>query len=122
MKTQTKQEDARRHQRHKVAVCAWLDFHRENTTRGTVSEDLAVEGARFCSMRPVAVGEGVLVRMQLEPSAGPIECKGRICWTRSQPNELHTFGVRFVDLSEEEQGYLASYLGGNRPNPVYATV
>lgn len=122
MSTQTQNQEARRHQRHKVAVCAWLDFHQERTTRGTVSEDLAVEGARFSSMRPVSVGEGVLVRMQLDRSGGPIECKGRVCWAQSQPNQLHTFGVRFVDLSEEEQVYLASYLDGKWPATAYAAV
>jgi len=122
MNTQARQEDARRHKRHKVGVYAWLEFCHETTTRGTLSEDLALEGARFSSMRPVVVGERVLVRMQLERSRGPIECKGRICWTKNQPNRLHTFGVRFVDLCEDEQGHLASFLDGTRPNPAYAAV
>lgn len=122
MKTHRQSKDSRRHKRHRVAVCAWLDFRHENSARGTVSEDLAVEGARFSSLRPVVVGEPVLVRMQLDRSRGPIECKGRICWTKSQPNHLHTFGVRFVDLCEEEQGHLASFLDRTRPNPAYAAV
>ncbi len=122
MSTERAQQEARRHPRHKVAVCAWLDFHHEKTARGTVSEDLAVEGARFSSMRPVVVGERVLIRMQLDRSGGPIECKGRICWARTQANRLHTFGVRFVDLSDDERGCLGSYLDGTWPTPAYAAV
>lgn len=122
MNTQTQHQEARRHNRHKVAVCAWLDFYHENTTRGTVSEDLSLEGARFSSMRPVNVGERVLVRMQLDRAGTPIECKGRVCWTASQPNRLHTFGVRFVDLSEDERGNLSTYFDGNRYPTVCAAV
>lgn len=122
MNTQVQHHEARRHSRYTVAVCAWLDFRCENTTRGTVSEDLSLEGARFSSMRPVAVGERVLVRMQLSRAGGPIECKGRVCWSNSLPNKLHTFGVRFVDLSEDERNGLSTYFDGNQPSTAYAAV
>jgi hypothetical protein len=122
MNTQAQHQEARRHSRHSVAVCAWLDFRCENTTRGTVSEDLSLEGARFSSMRPVAVGEPVLVRMQLDRSGGPIECKGRVCWSNSLPNKLHTFGVRFVDLSEDERNGLSTYFDKHLPTTAYAAV
>lgn len=122
MNARTQHQEARRHCRHRVAVCAWLDFHHEKTTRGTVSEDLSLEGARFSSMRPVNVGDGVLIRMQLDRTVGAIECKGRVCWTASQPNRLHTFGVRFVDLSEDERGSLSNYFDGNHHPTVCAAV
>ncbi len=70
--------------------------------------DLGVEGARFAMLRPVQVGDQVLVDLLL-PS-GTIECKGRVCWSEASEPEKNCFGVRFLDLRETEREYLARHL------------
>jgi hypothetical protein len=70
--------------------------------------DLGVEGARFAMIRPVQVGDQVLVNLLL-PS-GTIECKGRVCWSRDAEEEQNSFGVRFLDLREAEREYLSRHL------------
>lgn len=102
----------RRNRRQPVAVCAWLEFDSDRTTRGMVSVDLGPEGAQFCALNAVNLGERVLVRLQLESTGRPMECKGRVCWTQSKPNSLQHFGIRFLDLHEDEQARLCDFLGG----------
>jgi hypothetical protein len=113
-------KEKRRHRRRNVAVCAWLAFNGDGASRGMVSVDLAPEGARFCALNPVSAGQPVLVRLQLGPSRRAIECKGRVCWTRSMPDSLRHFGVRFLDLHEEEEIWIREFLGGSATHPTAA--
>ena len=112
----------RRHERFAVPVAAWLEFFGDTDTRGTVSRDVGAEGARFSGVRPALVGEPVIVRMQLGRGTQPVECKGRIVWSKMMPNRLHDFGVRFLDLSEEERAELLGFLAGHFQSPAYAAV
>jgi hypothetical protein len=83
---------------------------------------MSQEGARFSALEAVAVGTSLLVDLQLQPNGCVIECKGRVCWTQLKENGLHHFGVRFIDLSEEETDQLARFLEETRPEPALAAV
>lgn len=112
----------RRHERYTVSVAAWIEFYGDTETRGSVSRDISIEGARFSSVRPTLVGEPVLVRIQLGRTMPMIECKGRIVWTRQMQNRLHDFAVRFVDLSDHERSELHKFIMGRMQKPEYAAV
>ena len=112
----------RRHERYTVPVAAWIEFYGDTNSRGAISRDVSAEGARFSSVRPTLVGEPVIVRMQLGRAQTPMECKGRIVWSKYMPNRLHEYGVRFVDLSEEERSGLLGFLTGHVQSPAYAAV
>ena len=112
----------RRHERYAVPVAAWIEFYGDANSRGTISRDVSSEGARFSSVRPTLVGEPVIVRMQLGRAKPVMECKGRVVWSKYMPNRLHEYGVRFVDLTEEEQSGLLGFLTGHIQSPAYAAV
>lgn|GEM_PF-1129184 len=94
-------DDRRRHLRRDVTLCAWLRFRGEKSPRCTRSCDLTREGARFVTLRPVAVGEPVLITLALSGTQS-LECKGVVRWCRMLPNRMYEFGVRFLDLHDEE--------------------
>ncbi len=103
--------DRRRHPRRDVAVCAWLRFRDENSPRCTRSCDLSREGGRFVTIRPVPVGEPLLITLALS-GVKSLECKATVEWCRCLPNRMHEFGVRFVDLHDEEYAQLDEVLAG----------
>jgi hypothetical protein len=100
--------DTRRFPRHDETVCAWLTFHYDSVQCGTLTEDVSADGARFSTLRTVNPGEHLLLHLQVDPIG--IECKGKVCWNRNMPNGLSRFGVRFIDLSEDEREQLRRYL------------
>ncbi len=122
VRTMQQVTNARRHERYQVPIAAWIEFHGDAETRGTVSRDVSAEGARFSSVRPMLAGEPVIVRMQLGRGAQIVECKGRVVWTKQMPNRLHDFGVRFVDLDEDEQGDLLGHLHARINTAAYAAM
>lgn len=99
----------RRHPRHPIAVCAWLRFRDEDTARCTRSCDLAREGARFVALRPVRAAEPVILSLSLSGTRS-MECKAVVCWSRRIPNGMFEFGVRFLDLRDEEYEQLDAAL------------
>lgn len=100
--------DKRRHNRHEKPVCTWLSFQNGQGTYGTVTMDIGMGGARFSMMKDVEENESVLLNVQVAPSG--IECKGKICWVESKPGGVSNFGVRFLDISEEDRESLSLYL------------
>jgi len=102
--------DRRRHTRVPAKACAWLRFQNENALWGTMCVDLAREGARFSALRPVTRGSMVLLQLQLRSNAPAMECKSRVCWSRLMPDGLYSFGVRFLDLTEDELERLGGFL------------
>ena len=67
------------------------------------SLDLSTEGARFATIRSVTKGDLVMVRLEVRAGAPAVECKGRICWVEPMEDRVREFGVRFVDLTEDER-------------------
>ena len=100
--------DRRRFVRHDESVCAWLSFHYDSLQCGTLTEDLSSEGACFSTLRKVNSGEQILLHLQVDPAG--IECKGKVCWIQPMPNGLNRFGVRFVDIRDDERDQLSHYL------------
>jgi len=106
-----------------MGASAWLRFAGERDARGTVSLDLSKQGAQFSGIRPAEDGTPVLVHLQLASGSPVIECKGRVCWSRLMPNGLHNFGVRFLDLLDDEAALIERFLsGGPRLLPRLAAV
>ena len=72
----------------------------------TYTVDLSQEGARFAGERPVDLRSLVLLRFQLENPPATIECKGRVCWSRAAGDGSNQFGIRFLDLTDDERELL----------------
>jgi len=113
-------EYKRRHQRKNVNVLAWSLLSLDAGPHVTETIDLASEGARLTSAHPVESYSIVLLRLRLEDSTTTIECKGRICWCESVDSGVYHYGVRFLDLSDDErellEKYLAKHNGSTAPN------
>jgi len=99
----------RRHPRGASAARGWLQFRGDVSARETVSADLAREGAQFSTAGPREAGEQALVHLQLA-FGGTIECKGKVCWSRCAPDGTCNFGVRFVDLADDEGEAIQCFL------------
>lgn len=101
-------DDNRRHSRYSKPICTWLSFYNGHGTYGTVTMDIGTGGARFCMMKNIDENDNVLLNVQVTPSC--IECKGKVCWVENSDGGFNTFGVRFLDLSEEDRDSLNRYL------------
>lgn len=93
-------------------------FPGEDGRRVAYTVDLAPEGARFTCDRLVDLRSLVLLRLQLENPSTTIECKGRVCWSRRTSNGESQFGMRFLDLTDDERELLDRYLNGARSQTV----
>ena len=100
-------EERRRFERNEVSVCVWLQFHHDCSVQATTTVDLSPEGARFHAPKRVRPGQHVMLYLQLDPVAYTVECKGKVCWANPNPSGLTAFGVRFLDLEEEEHKRIA---------------
>jgi hypothetical protein len=105
-----------------VETGAWLYQPREGRPSLMRSADLSRSGARFTWLRPVAPGTPVLVRLQLGENGPSLECKGRVCWCAPLKNGLHNFGVRFLDMNEDEYDTLEDFISVTKARPVLAAV
>ncbi len=103
-------EERRRFERNEVAVCVWLQFHHDRSVQGTTTVDLSPEGARFHASKAVRPGQHVMLYLQLDPVAYTVECKGKVCWANNSPSGLTAFGVRFLDLEDEEHDHIVRAL------------
>lgn len=108
----THTEDRRRHPRLDVETCAWLLFPHEDAARVTTTVDLSQAGAQFSGVQPVDLDTHVLLNLQLDPGRRSLECKGSIRCCRAVGGGLYRYGVRFLDLLEDERGQLREYLAG----------
>jgi len=86
------------------------------------SADLSLSGVRFTWLRPHVPGTPLLIRLQLGETGPAIECKGRVCWSVPLRNGLHYFGVRFLDMTEDEIEHLENFLNVTKARPVLAAV
>ncbi|MFO7775363.1 MAG: PilZ domain-containing protein [Candidatus Hydrogenedentota bacterium] len=111
-------EERRRFERHEMSVCVWLQFHHDQSVQGTTTVDLSPEGARFHAPKRVRPGQYVMIYLQLDPVAYTVECKGKVCWADSNPSGLTAFGVRFLDLEEEEHDRIAHVLHKPQRSPI----
>ena len=116
------QTDRRRHARADARVGAWLSFPGEAATRGATTRDLSLEGARFSTRRKVEIGTPVLIGLELRADISPLECKGRVAWTRPNADGSYDFGVRFVDLQDNETESIRARIDGWRQEPVLAAM
>ena len=114
--------DRRRHARVRAHVCSWLQFQDDPVPWGMVCLDLSEEGAQFSAVRPMAFGASVLIHLQLEPFAGTLECKAKVCWTTLMSNGLYHFGIRFMDLSQGERDDLSRLVAERQRTAVFAAV
>ena len=120
--TTTPKTDRRRHPRANARLGAWLSFPGEAATRGAATRDLSLEGARFSTRRKVEIGTPVLIGLELRVDISPLECKGRVAWTRPNADGSYDFGVRFVDLQYNETESIRAFLDGRRRERVLAAV
>jgi len=102
--------ERRRFAREWRTIYAWLDFPTSSgesaATRATTTVDLCEQGARFSGVEVVHPGTPVITHLQIGFGHGVIECKGKVIWSAVGPRGLYDFGVRFVDLSDEERAIL----------------
>ncbi len=117
-----KQNDNRRYIRKPVPICAWLEFREEHSTRAMRSLDLSAQGARFSTIRPVAKDDLVMVRLEVRPGAPAVECKGRVCWAEPLEDQITEFGVRFLDLVEDERAQIRRAMREDASQQPLATI
>ena len=106
-------EERRRHPRLDVETNAWLLFAHEDAARVTTTVDLSPDGAQLSGARPVDVDTPLLLNLQLDPNARSLECKASIRCCRAVGVGLYRYGVRFLDLLEDERDQLRQYLDAN---------
>jgi hypothetical protein len=102
--------EQRRFTRRGVSLRGALRFHSPPALLEAHTVDLGLEGARFHAAGIVHEGAPVLVRLEFGAGQPALECKGRVCWTDEAPEGLSRFGVRFLDLRDDERELLDHYL------------
>lgn len=111
--------DDRRHQRYARTATARLDFHDGAGLHWATTMDVSREGAKFRADSPTPSDCLVVLFLALEGGAFPLEAKGRVCWSEPLHGGGSCFGVRFLDLSEDESNLLEGFLhDGNSLRPV----
>ena len=103
------EQEHRRHGRYRKEASAWLDFHDAPGPCDATTLDLSREGASFQARARVKPRAPVMLRLLLDGQT-PLEAKGKVCWANSRPDGTHEFGVRFLDLTEDEQAQLGRFL------------
>ncbi len=96
--------------RRGLTIYANLLFDGGRELEGMQTMDISSTGARFRTMYSRSVGEAVMLRPCDTYNNFPLECKGRISWVNLTPDGYCHFGVRFVDLSCDEQEQLNAFL------------
>ena len=114
--------ERRRHTRHFVETGAWLCPPHERQPVPVRSADLSVSGVRLHCMKPIAPGTPLLIRLQLSATGPALECKGRVCWCAPLSNDAYQFGVRFLDVTDDEFEEVEGHLRSTRARPVLAAV
>lgn len=104
------EQEHRRHGRYRRETPALLDFHDAAESCNATTLDLSREGASFHARARVRLREPVLLRLQLDQRTPPLEAKAKVCWATPHPDGTHEFGVRFLDLTDEEQSRLGHFL------------
>lgn len=102
-------QNRRRYTRQALSVPASLRFHEEEAPLLTLTQDVGLEGAKFSTGRAVEPGVPVLLRLQLGDGR-VLECKAKVCWSRDADGESTDFGIRFLDLHEDEREFLRQFL------------
>lgn len=92
----------RRYPRCRMSAYAWLQPNHAEPGHPTTTHNLSCEGAMFSDLRPVKVGEPMLLSLYLGQGHPPLECRAQVCWMRLMPNGLYHYGVRFIDLKDGE--------------------
>jgi len=105
-------EFKRRCLREDVQIPTWISFHGVDDPQFTHTIDLAPEGALFSSVKPVEPLSLVLLRLELIDRDVTVECKGRVCWSQTTYHGMCHYGVRFLDLADDERDMLEMYLAG----------
>lgn len=98
--------DRRRFGRRAHLHYAWIDCAKGTRSRATTTIDIGPEGARFRSIDSPALDERLIIHLQVGLGHRALECKGKVCWVSQGATRLPEFGVRFVDLTEEERALL----------------
>lgn len=93
----------RRHRRWPVPIITTVRYRQPALARSIATLDLSEEGAQFRDCVPVVPGMPLLVFLQDEIAGVPLECKGRIIWCVPSVRGSYRYGVRFLDLSDEER-------------------
>lgn len=97
---------------------SWLQFRDARASRRTRTLNLSANGALFGALHEVENGHKLLVALDLEDGKPPLECKGEVRWARQVEGNLHVFGVRFLDLDDEERKRIGRRLSPDpRPQP-----
>ena len=100
--------EQRRSTRYSVQVSAILTFRAYGEHFENMTHDLSVDGASFSAWHPVHMGDGVLISLQFDEER--FECKGQVRWVQTLPDGERRFGVRFVDLFDDERRRLQHIL------------
>ena len=114
--------ERRRHIRRNVETSVWLYQPSDGRPSIMRSADLSLSGMRLTWLRPVMRGQPLLLRLHLGANGPAIECKGRVCWCEQLANGMYRFGVRFLDLADDETAQMEEFFSVTKAGPVLAAV
>jgi hypothetical protein len=103
--------ERRRYDRPPIKALAWIRFRGDHTVWATTTTNLTEEGAQFTSYTPVKTGEPLMLHVQPRGNMSPLECKGQIIWCALADDGLYRFGVRIVDLCDDERTLIRGAVG-----------
>ena len=83
-----------------------MAFSADAEPRVTHTVNVTPEGAQFADSRPVEPQAMILLRIRVDDETSPLECKGRVCWVRQTSDGTWRFGVRFLDLTDDEHNLI----------------
>lgn len=88
--------ERRRHRRVHAQLKSWLRANAHELEGETI--DLSAGGAKFSSSLPVELGKQVTVRLFIPGTDTPIDIEqAQVQWIHD-----HTFGVRFLEIRQQE--------------------
>ena len=101
--------EQRHYPRFRRKVPTSMQFRKDGAILQTTTRDVSVEGAEFEWGRSVQPGERILFHIKLTNSV--FRCEGMVQWVRSLTTGQYFFGVRFLNLREDQYQQMEEFLG-----------
>ena len=109
--------------RHRAYLPVHLQPRDTLKTVDTLTKDISRGGLRCLSPAPFPVASEVRVELVLSAGQAPLTVIGNTKWFRTLPySDMFEVGMSFVELPEETERRLSTYLDRLSGQPVPATV
>ncbi|MBU2489200.1 MAG: cyclic nucleotide-binding domain-containing protein [Proteobacteria bacterium] len=90
--------------------CLSLSFKDKNALIRSYSHNVSTSGLFIKTAKPLPRGEEFIIQLELPNGMGSVRCRSQVAWVRTETNDPVAqpmgMGVKFLDLSKEDQGLL----------------